>query len=279
MPRLHHLLSVILAAALPGCDRTPQAAPAQTATYEVRGVVRMLKPGAAVIAHEEIAGYMDAMTMEFNLRDANTLDGVQPGDAIAFRLSVTDERSWIDNVRKLGATVPVKLEAPADSLQPGAPLPDCALVNQRGKPFRLHDFKGRAFAFTFIFTRCPLPDFCPRITRQFAATQAALAGAGEDVHLLSITLDPDYDTPARLAEYAAPHDTARWTFATGSRDEIEKLGSAFGLRVARDGALPDHNLRTVVVDPAGRVQRIFTDATWTPAELAAEIRRAMASGR
>ncbi len=283
MPHPNLRLTLLcLAAALPGCDRRPASALApgeHTSTYEVRGVIHKLKPGSgtAVIAHDAIAGYMDAMTMEFTAADPRDLAALAPGDVVSFRLSVSDARSWIDQVRKTG-TAPISADAdPAASPAPGTPLPDCALVDSRGAALRLSDFKGRAFAFTFIFTRCPLPDFCPRMNANFAAAQRAL-GSDANWHLLSISLDPDYDTPPRLAEYAARYqpDPARWTFATGSREEIEKLGAVFGLKVARTGALPDHNLRTIVVDPAGRIQRVFTGNEWTPEELAAELKRAMA---
>jgi protein SCO1/2 len=157
------------------------------------------------------------------------------------------------------------------------------LKDSHGTPLRLRDFQGRALAFTFIFTRCPLPDFCPRMNAHFAAVQRALAAAAPDAKwsLLCISLDPAYDTPARLAEYATRYgpDAARWTFATGALADIEKIATACGLQVARGGALPEHNLRTVVVDAAGRVQRTFTGNEWTPEELTAEMQRAMSPRR
>ena len=284
------LLLMPLLLCLVGCKRAATAGGTAVtepvASYEVRGVLRKLLPaGKAVIAHEMIPGYMEAMTMEFTADDAGEFAGVQPGDALAFRLHVTDERSWIDHVRKIDATLRVPSPPPpaADVLPPGAKLPDCALVDSRGDSLRLRDFRGRALAFTFIFTRCPLPDFCPRMNAHFAAAQRALAAAvpGADWHLLCISLDPEYDTPARLAEYALRYqpDAARWTFATGALAEIETLARACGLRVARGGALPEHNLRTVVINPDGRVRRVFAGNEWTPEELVAEMRQAIAAGR
>jgi len=287
------LLPLLLLLCLTGCKRgstgSETAAPKRerVSTYEVRGVLRKLIPGAgkAVIAHEAIPGYMEAMTMEFTAGDAGELAAVQTGDALAFRLNVTEERSWIDRVRKIDATpqVPAPPPAATEALPPGTPLPDCALTDSRGTPLRLRDFQGRALAFTFIFTRCPLPDFCPRMNAHFAAAQRSLAAAAPDPkwHLLCISLDPEYDTPARLVDYATRYqpDAARWTFATGAPAEIETLARACGLQVARSGALPEHNLRTVVVNAAGRVQRTFTGNEWTPEELVAEMRRAMATER
>ena len=233
-----------------------------------------------VIAHDAIAGFMEAMTMEFDVANGETPGAFTPGDVLAFRLSVTDARSWIDQLRKTGhvdvTPLPAKLSG---SLPPGAPLPDCALVDQRGGAFRLGDFKGRALAFTFIFTRCPLPDFCPLMNRNLAEVQRELSPdpSRANWHLLSISIDPEYDTPARLAEYARPYlgDGAQWTFATGETAAIQKLGEAFGLTVARNGERIDHTLRTVVVDAAGRVQKVFAGNEWSTAELIDEMQRAM----
>lgn len=278
---------------LTGCKRASTGSvglppPERVSTYEVRGVLRKSIPGStkAVIAHEAIPGYMEAMTMEFTVGDAAGLSGLQMGDAISFRLNVTDDRSWIDRVQKIAA-VPQVLAPPAPgetkALPPGTALPDCALVDSRGAPLHLHEFQGRAFAFTFIFTRCPLPDFCPRMNSHFSVVQRALAAAAPDTkwQLLCISLDPEFDTPARFDEYATRSrpDTARWTFATGKLADIEPFARACGLQVARGGALPEHNLRTVVVDTEGHVQKTFMGNEWTPEELVAEMQRAMKTGR
>ena len=287
MFRLSLLPFVLLLTA--GCDRAPSggrssAVKAEVATYEAKGVLKEITAGGrkAVIAHEAIPDYMVAMTMEFEAADAQELAGLRPGDVLAFRLSVTETHGWIDRVRKTGeSVVPVSASPPPSAVEAGTLLPDCELVDQRGQPFRLADFKGRALAFTFIFTRCPFPDFCPRMNNQLSAAQLEIAAAkaGANWHLLSISLDPEYDTPARLAEYAARYqpDAAHWTFATGRSEDILKLGSTVGLVVSREGGQINHNLRTVVVDAAGRVQKIFAGNEWTAADLAAEMQRAMAA--
>ncbi len=276
---------LLLATLLYGCGRAPQsAAPVleKVGTYEVAGVLQKLDATRrkAVIAHETIPGFMEAMTMEFDVAEAESLAEWVPGDTLAFRLSVSDARSWIDRLKKTGHADLAAIDTKAmGSLPPGAPLPDCALVDQRGAAFRLSDFKGRAFAFTFIFTRCPLPDFCPLMNRNFAETQRALEAETADAnwHLLSISIDPEYDTPARLAEYARPFETGngRWNFATGSTENIQRLGAEFGLMVARNREQFDHSLRTVVVDAAGRVRKVFAGNEWKAAELIDEMRHAM----
>ena len=278
-------LPLFLASLLAGCGRAPSRPPGEVKTvrtFSGAGVVRKVDAARRklVIAHDSIAGFMEAMTMEFDVADGEAAADLRPGDLVAFRLTVNETRSWIDGLRKTG-----RVEAARDFPKNGEPLaagdllPDCALVDQRGEAFRLADFKGRALAFTFIFTRCPLPDFCPRMNRNLSEVQRALSADAVHAnwHLVSISFDPEYDTPARLAEYARPYlgDGGHWTFATGATEDIQKLGGAFGLTVARNGEQIDHTLRTVVVDAAGRVQKIFTGNDWTAAELLDEMRRAM----
>ena len=275
----------LLVFALAGCDRPPRVAPQnapEAVRYEGRGVLQKIDAAGrrAVIAHEEIPGYMEAMTMEFSVPDAPLLAGLVPGDIVTFRLAVTPARGWIDRLQKTGHTAPAPVPISIDGPPPGTPLPDCALTDARGQALRLHDFRGRALAFTFIFTRCPLPDYCPLMNRHLSAVQAALTtGEAANWQLLSLSFDPDYDTPARLAAYAAPYqpDPAHWTFATGRAAEVRALGTVFGLAFANTGTPLEHNLRTVVVDAAGRVQRVFIGNAWTAAELTVEMQRAMAA--
>ena len=282
MPFLRPLLALLSAGlCLAGCRRPPQAAtsaPEQTTTYEVRGEVRQvdLERRRVVIAHEPIPGYMEAMVMEFAVPDSSDLKKIQSADRISFRLSIGERRSWVDRVEKIGAALLALPSPPAgDGLAVGALVPDCALVDQDGRRFRLSEFKGRVVALTFIFTRCPLPDFCPRMNEQFSAAQRELPGV--EWHWLSISIDPAHDTPERLAAYAPRFrtDAARWSFATGGTEEIERLAGAFGLRTVRAGAELNHTLRTVVVDPAGRVRKIWSGNEWTVAELLVEMKRAM----
>lgn len=265
---------------------TSIAAPKVT-TYDVRGVLRGVRADGrkAVIAHEAIPGYMEAMAMEFDVQDSTLPSDLESGDRIAFRLTVTDRQSWIDQVRKIGEpTGPRPPERgptfpDGASLESGALLPDCSLIDQQGRAFQLGDFKGRVLALTFIFTRCPLPNFCPLMNQHLASAQRELKAASTPVnwHLLSISLDPEYDTPERLATYASAYspDSERWTFATGRVDDIRKFGATFGLTAIRNGEQIDHNLRTVVVDTAGRVKKVFAGNEWTPRELIDEMKRAM----
>jgi protein SCO1/2 len=286
MTRIHQLLLPASAALLlTACDRTPSRplpSHEQAATYEVRGVVRKVDSvkRRAVIAHEEIPGYMEAMAMEFAVPNAEDFTALEPGGTFTFRLSVTDARSWIDRVQKIdAATVAIPEPPAAAGLAIGASIPDCTLTDQDGRPFRLRDFRGRTLAITFIFTRCPLPDFCPRMSEQFSAVQQELQITAPDARLLSVTIDPAYDTPERLAAYAKRFgaDPARWTFATGEPREIERLASAFGLQTKREGTELNHTLRTVVIAPDGHIDAIFPGNEWKASELVDAVKRAMAT--
>jgi protein SCO1/2 len=171
-------------------------------------------------------------------------------------------------------------EPPAAQLLAGDRLPDPQFVDAHGKPWRWSDFRGKPVAFTFIFTRCPMPDFCIRMTRHFreadlALQKAPIAGGWQ---LVSLTIDPAYDKPEVLAAYAAAQQAGatHWTFATGEAAEIAKLAGPLG--AGRVGEMPTHNLRTVVVGPDGRIRRIFPGNEWKPEELVEEMRRAAGDG-
>ena len=280
-------IAVLLTCA--GCDpssssRETKPIGAETPVrFQVRGVLQKLTADRrqAVIAHDDIAGYMKAMTMEFDVADPREVASIERGDVLAFRLSVTETKSWIDQIQKTAHT---ELPAsPAEMAGPSAPiaasLPDTTLINERGQPF----LRGRALAITFFFTRCPLPNFCPLTSRNFEMVARDLAATvpGNRWRLLSITIDPANDTPEVLAKYAASYQTnpEQWTFATGAMEDIQNLGSAFGLEFMNTDGQINHNLRTVVVNPEGMVLRMFVGNDWQPSELAAEIRRAISSAR
>ena len=238
----------------------------------------------AVIAHERIAGYMEAMTMSFNVKQPAELKGLKAGDQIAFRLSVTEKDDWIDEIKKTGESGAIRRSAPppADSVKEvkaGGEIPECVLTNQAGQTIRLSGFKGQALALTFFFSRCPLPSFCPRMNDSFAAAQAALQADGSRTNwqLLSVSFDPGFDTPERLREVADVFrsNVRHWSFATSNAEEIRKLGAAFGLKFWHENGTLSHNLRTVVIDASGRLQKVLAGNEWKPEELVAEMRKAM----
>jgi protein SCO1/2 len=280
-------------------QRTEPAAvvPATTArtnlqTYQVKGLVVALgTDGKSVkIKHEEIPGYMAAMTMEFEVRGTNELTGLTAGDTVAFRMLVTDDDGWIDQLRKLDAPkvnpptpLPegIRIVRDVEPLEVGDLLPEYRFTNQSGKILSTLDYRGRALVISFIFTRCPFPTYCPRITSGFADAQQLLLTNHPSLtnwHLLSLTIDPEYDTPAILKDYAQRHGGVQryWTYATGSLLDLTAIAEQFGLQFWRDtpGGLPNHNLRAAVIDAAGRVQTNLVGNTWTGDQLAEEIIKA-----
>jgi protein SCO1/2 len=272
--------------------------------FEVKGVVKELKPNGrtAVIAHESIPNYMDAMTMDFDVKEKRDLEGIKPGDAIVFRLVVTKDDGWIENVRKLPPMTPTNASevitmndtngtnaAPltfrrspiVEPLNIGDVVPDYKFTNQFGQPISLAQFKGQALGFTFFFTRCPFPNFCPRMSQNFQKAQKALktqADAPKNWSLVSLTIDPAWDTPARLRHYAENYsiDTNHWQFATSDLWTLDGLGDQLGLTFYRSTptALPEHNLRTVVIDARGRLQKVFVGNEWTVDEFVSEMVKA-----
>ena len=263
--------------------------PSATQIFSVTGVVKELKPDGKmiVIQHEEIPNYMQAMTMPFEVRDTNELAGLKPGDRISFRMLVTEKDGWIDKLTKFGSTHvaeppprdPFRRVRFVEPLKVGDRLPDYAFTNELGQVIHLADFQGQALAFTFIFTRCPFPNFCPRMSSNFADAYKKLSSAPDapkNWRLLSISFDPEHDRPELLKSYAKryQYETNHWSFATGALIDIDAITEQFGLMFPREGAGFNHNLRTVVVDAQGKVQKVFTGNEWKVEDLVAEIVKA-----
>jgi protein SCO1/2 len=275
------------------CGRAqPSAAVPAQRTYEAAGVVKELNPDGktVVIRHEDIPNYMPAMTMPFEVKDTNELRDLRAGDAVTFRLVVSSGDAWVEHIAKTTATnlVPsspaatFRLVRDVDPLGIGDELPVYHFTNELGQAVNTSEFKGQVFAFTFFFTRCPYPLFCPLMSNNFDAAQKkllALTNAPPQWHLVSISFDTVHDTPAELKDYATRYspDPKHWSFVTGDLMEITAIGDQFGEYFGSDGSGGvTHNLRTVVIDPQGRVQKIFTDNKWTSDDLVAEMLKAAA---
>jgi protein SCO1/2 len=267
--------------------RTRQGAREEPGTraYPVTGVVTAPPAdGRVMVAHEAIADYMPAMTMPFALTPGEALPAMAVGNRVRFTLKVGADWARAQDFEVTGhdAAVAAALTgAPAAAsarLRPGDALPDVSLVTQAGAPFTSRDFEGHVTAVTFIFTRCPMPEFCPLMVRRFQQVQRAITSdpALANARLLAVTLDPAFDTPPVLDAYAKAMqaDPARWQFVTGEPSEIARLTRAFAIHVERNGVLLDHTLATAVIGPDGRVIEIWRGNGWKPAAIVAALRGA-----
>ena len=276
-----------------GCRRSSPT----TTTYPIRGIVRAVNPdaGDVTIAHEAIPGFMGAMTMPFTVADRSLLDDVRPGDEVAGVLRVRFEPDGKSvaalSLAELGVTRPALTAAATtiadpvpDLLQPGATVPDFAVTTQAGDRLLLSDWRNEVIVLTFIFTRCPLPEFCPAIDAKFADLARRLAidpARAARVRLLSVSFDPDHDTPAILTAHAhrVGAKPPLWTFAVASRDELAKVAGPIGLTVVPGTREIAHNLRTVLIDRGNRLVQIETGSKWSTADLARAIRSRLDSSQ
>lgn len=279
-----------------GPDRQPtltfEASP-DADRYELSGEVVSVdaaKP-EAVIAHEAIDGFMDAMTMPFPIKETWAYGAMRPGDRITATLVVDQGHSWLEQIVIVQESdTPLSAEArqmlAERSPPPGSPVPAFTLIDQAGETLTLADYKGQVLVITFIYTRCPLPDYCPLMSTRFADIASALAGSprGDAVRLLSVSFDTEYDGPDQLLEYGAryvggrePGRFARWAFASGSAPEVEQLAEFFGLEFVEDQGQFVHSLRTGVVGPRGRVLEVFEGNQWQPADVLRVVDEALAA--
>jgi protein SCO1/2 len=256
-----------------------------TRSYPVTGVVTAPPAdGRVMVAHDDIAGFMPAMTMPFTLRPADAVPAMAVGDRVRFTLKVGETATWADGFTVVGrdAAVTAALSGPpatpATRIRKGDRLPDVSLLTQTGAPFTTRAFEGQVTAVTFIFTRCPMPEFCPLMVKRFQQVQRAITTdpALREARLLAVSLDPTFDTPPVLAAYAQAMqaDPDRWTFVTGSQAEISRLTRAFAVHVERNGVLLDHTLATAVIGPDGRLMEIWRGNGWKADDVVAAMRLA-----
>jgi len=252
----------------------------------VRGQVLAVDPARRelTIKHGDIRGFMPGMTMPFKVHDTKLLAGRTAGDLVTATLVVRDDGAYLSAVTTTGHSAPTE-PPPArtmDVLEDGAPAPDVQLTDDSGATRSLSDWRGRVLAVTFVYTRCPLPDFCLQMDRNFAAAQRAIVAdpALRDRNaLLSISFDPQHDTPAVLAEHArhVGADARVWRFATGEAGAVNAFAGRFGVSVFREGTEAEgltHNLRTAVIKPDGTLSTILNGNDWTVTALLDAMRHA-----
>jgi len=269
----------------------PPAPGANPKTFTTRGVIKEISKDGFIVAHEAIPGYMDAMAMPFKVKDPKELAGLRAGDSISFLLKVTETESWVEHIsrtatasvaqhRTVGPTAP----EPARP-RPSHPLLNCPFTNELGQTVRLADFRGQALALTFFFTRCPIPDYCPRLSKNFQeALQKlqAMPHAPTNWHLLSVSFDTDFDTPPVLRAYAERYHYApnHWSFLTGPAEQIRDLARQSDAQFDKDNGLFNHNFRTLIIDATGHLQMIFpTSGDLSDAIVSEILKAAVATNR
>ena len=293
--RIHFFLPLLLLFFV-GCQPAANISNSSTAKrYPFVGKVVSVDKNAkkAKIDHQEIPGYMSAMTMDFPIHEDWVWNDLTPGSEIHAELVVDNAAKdpyWLENIGIVAAADPSK-PVPTDDrfAQIGKPVPDFILTNQDGKKFSINDYRGKALAITFIYARCPLPDYCIRMSKNFSDLAIALnkdAELKDKIRLLSISFDPENDTPGKLRSYGIgymgnpnPPDFTVWQLAVGSDAEVRKIGDFFGLDYKIDEnnkTQINHNLRTAVISPEGNVTKMFAGNEWTPAQLLNELKASMA---
>lgn len=279
-------LLVLIVALLAGCaKKTENRQATKITTYPLRGEVikTMPREQSIMIAHEEIPNFMKAMIMPFKVKDTTFLSMVQPGDSVLATLAVSQTESWLSTISVIGKGTAPESQTGNETLlkklfKQGEPIPDFEFTNQDNKKVHLADFKGKIIVLTFVYTRCPLPDFCIRMTDNFTKIQQSLkkdAALDGKWHLLTISFDPDFDKPSILKNYGKTYgaDFSDWDFLTTDKKTLEEIGDGFDLTYERDqGGLFAHTLRTALIDKKGDLISVLRGNDWVAADVANRIR-------
>ena len=280
------MLCAALTAGLVGVSGCARQEPPRR--YELTGQVLAVQPERSelTIRHDDIPGFMPAMTMTYQVVPGALINGRKPGELIAATLEVDDTAGRLVAITHRGeAPVPESANQVAMAsglLEVGDEAPDAAFIDQADRRRAFSEWRGSLTLVTFIYTRCPMPNYCPLMDQNFATIQGALAedpALRGQVKLVSITFDPEHDTPAVLATHAARRraDASVWTFLTGDRVTIDKFAGQFGVGILRAADTTDitHNLRTTLVGRDGRVLKIYGGGDWTPGAVLADLRAAL----
>jgi protein SCO1/2 len=275
MARFGVILLVLLAAA---CHQGPAAR-----EYRVVGQIISINADEArlTLRHEDIEGFMPAMTMPYPVKDRRLLEGRKAGELVNATLDVQGADAWISRLTVTGVAPLPPREPMQASLARGDLLPDATFTDQDGRSLRMHDLRGRPIVISFVYTRCPFADFCPAIETRLAAVQrrikieAGLTGTA----IVTVSIDPAHDTPAVLKRHATERgvDTTVWRLVTGPVADVDGFGRQFGVSVTRGSGAPadiEHNLRTIIVGRDLRIERIEEGAAWRLEDLLPSLQRA-----
>ena len=285
------LLSILLFTACQKSETQNQNASGEAKRYKLKGKIVSVDKAAkkAEIAHEEIPGFMAAMTMKFAIKDDWVWDELAPGADIQADLVVDKGDYWLEKLGISALPNPNQSPLPVNEnfAQIGKQIVEFTLTNQDGKQISPKDFRGKAWAITFIYAQCPLPDYCIRMSTNFsdAANQLKDSDFKDKIALLSISFDPARDTPEKLKQYRqgylgkdAKADASPWQIAVGKDAEVRAIADFFGLRYEvdqNDKTNFNHSLRTAVIAPDGKVTKILAGNEWTPNDLLRELQAAL----
>ena len=294
MRRFPLFLFAVFCCLMPGCRQSAPAKDYPQKTFTLRGKIVSTDATHVVVDHEAIPGFMDAMTMPYKVKDPSILPELHPGDRITARLTVSEDSAGfrdplLDNIVVIAQARPDYKPAVQYNIpKAGDAVPDFALRNQSDRTIHLAQFKGKVLLVTFIYTRCPFADFCPRMSHNFAEVDKLLASdpaVFAKTHLLSISFDPAYDTPAVLRSYGGAYTGqytretfAHWDFAAPTPKELPAIEQYFNVGVTgTDPKTLSHSLSTVLIGKDGRIAAWYPSNEWKPADVVTDIRSAVAA--
>jgi len=279
-----------------GCQSTAssESDPANQKRYDLRGKIvsvdRLQK--RAKIDHDDIPGFMEKMTMDFPIKEDWVWNELKPGALVRAELVVDSsakEPYWLEKISIVAGADPS--QPTLEEKQPeqvGKMVPNLSLTDQNGKKFTFADYRGKALAVTFIYRECPLPEYCIKMSRQFSDMANRIADEPEfkdKIRLLSISFDPERDTPEKLKQYGlgylgkdAKDDLTVWNLAVGTDNEVRSVADFFGLQYETDAADKtqiNHSLLTAVIAPDGKVTKVFAGGRWTPDDVLGELKAAV----
>jgi protein SCO1/2 len=270
------ILALIFAFA--GCSSKPKQPERR---FPIEGtVISIDKPHHQVtLKHKDIPGFMKAMTMPFKVRDHWALDILEPGDYVNATLVVNDEGELEGvSINKDRSKSDASSTSPVHMPSPGEAVPDFRFVNQDGRKTSISRFRGKPLLITFVYTRCPLPNYCIRMSNNFVEVANTLKrenpAAYAKLQMLSISIDPEYDKPTVLKQYATNYmgntdpKLEHWTLVSGTPDETRKAAQFFGLSYLKDDLQVVHDLRTAIIGPDGKLVELYEGSEWKPAAVA-----------
>jgi protein SCO1/2 len=277
------LCTLLLGLSFTSCKAKPKVEPRR---YEITGKVVSVDKGKGqvMLAHQEVLGYMSAMTMAFKVKDQWALDAMAPGDRVNAVLVVDPEGAYIEQpvITKANGTEPEPSTSALHLPQVGDKVPDFELLSQAGKRIKLSEFGGNPVLLTFIYSRCPLPDYCIRMSNNFAEVAKELKASDPKLYsvikMVSVSIDPTYDRPEVLRNYAKSYagqvdpNLEHWTFATGTPEQVKKIADYFGLAYEQQSGQIIHSLRTAVIGPDGKIAFLYEGNDWKPSAVVRDLK-------